>query len=117
MLKEANIGCETAEARRKLLPVQKASIDEPLSSEAMVGRAKARHAASRDTQTLTTISDPNANIKALEGRHPNSTSVASLHFSLLSFHEGPTRVACTLVFFFYWGTGRLQVALLQGPQC
>lgn len=87
MLKEANIGWETAEARRKLLPVQKASMEEPFSSEAMVGRASARHAASRDTQTQTTISDPNANMKALEGRHPNSTSVTRLGFSHLSLQK------------------------------
>lgn len=89
ILKDANIGWETAEARRKLLPVQKASIDEPLSSEAIVGRARARQAASRDTQTLTTMSDPNANMKALEGRQPNSTSVARLDFSRLALHGGP----------------------------
>lgn len=103
ILKEANIGWETAEARRKLLPVQKASMDEPLSSEAMVGRAKARHAASRDTQTLTTISDPNANLKALEGRHPNSTSVARLGFSRVSLQKGNNKKGMYLGFLLQLG--------------
>ena len=53
-------------------------MDEPLSSEVMAGRARARHAASRETQTLTTISDPNANLKALEGRQSSSTTVKRL---------------------------------------
>lgn len=83
-----------------------------------MGRARARHAASRETQTLTTISDPNANRKDLEGRHSNSTAVTRLGFSRLSFHNRPVRVADTLVFFLDRSTGRLlQVALLQGSQC
>jgi hypothetical protein len=111
MLHDANIGWETAEARRKLLPVQKASTDDPLSSVAIVGRARARHAASRDTQILTTIKDANANIKALDGRQSSVTALARLGFSLLSLpkkrhqREWPH----TLIFLFHSG---VQVALL-----
>lgn len=116
ILKEANIGWETAEANRKLLPVQNASMDVPSSSEAMVGRAKARHAASSETHTLTTISEPNANLKALEGRHsfPTAKNKASVDSHSRNYQwEWPR----TLAFFLDRCTdGLLRQALLQSSQ-